>query len=125
MKAAVLCGKESMRVEEVALRPLSPGEVRIKIEAALTCGTDLKVFKRGYHAGSQGWHGQFLRWLSGGDDHYARHNTDPLLEPDNAGEFPPYAEGGAAGAGFYRGRGGACRRLPGRGLYFERAAGVV
>src|SRR6202050_4720250 len=29
---------------------LQPGEVRIHIEAALTCGTDLKVFKRGYHA---------------------------------------------------------------------------
>src|SRR6185295_1400419 len=30
--------------------PLKPGEVRIDIKAALTCGTDLKVFKRGYHA---------------------------------------------------------------------------
>ena len=30
--------------------PLKPGEVRVRIEAALTCGTDLKVFKRGYHA---------------------------------------------------------------------------
>jgi L-iditol 2-dehydrogenase len=50
MKAAILYGKESMRVEEVAPRPLNPGEVRIHIEAALTCGTDLKVFKRGYHA---------------------------------------------------------------------------
>ena len=29
---------------------LQAGEVRIQIEAALTCGTDLKVFKRGYHA---------------------------------------------------------------------------
>jgi L-iditol 2-dehydrogenase len=29
---------------------LKPGEVRLDIEAALTCGTDLKVFKRGYHA---------------------------------------------------------------------------
>jgi L-iditol 2-dehydrogenase len=50
MKAAVLYGKEDVRVEEVASRPLQPGEVRIQIEAALTCGTDLKVFKRGYHA---------------------------------------------------------------------------
>ena len=33
-----------------ALAALQPGEVRIQIEAALTCGTDLKVFKRGYHA---------------------------------------------------------------------------
>lgn len=50
MKAAVLYGKEDVRVEEVAERPLRPGEVRISIGAALTCGTDLKVFKRGYHA---------------------------------------------------------------------------
>jgi L-iditol 2-dehydrogenase len=50
MKAAVLHGKEDVRVEEVVPRPLAPGEVRIRIEAALTCGTDLKVFKRGYHA---------------------------------------------------------------------------
>jgi L-iditol 2-dehydrogenase len=50
MKAAVLYGKEDVRVEEVQPRPLTPGEVRIQIEAALTCGTDLKVFRRGYHA---------------------------------------------------------------------------
>lgn len=50
MKAAVLHGKEDVRLEEVAERPLAPGEVRVRIGAALTCGTDLKVFKRGYHA---------------------------------------------------------------------------
>lgn len=50
MKAAILYGKEDVRVEEVAHSPLESGEVRIRIEAALTCGTDLKVFKRGYHA---------------------------------------------------------------------------
>jgi L-iditol 2-dehydrogenase len=50
MKAAVLYGKENIRVEIVPPRPLRPGEARIRIEAALTCGTDLKVFKRGYHA---------------------------------------------------------------------------
>jgi L-iditol 2-dehydrogenase len=50
MKAAVLHGREDLRVEEVQPLPLQPGEVRVAIEAALTCGTDLKVFKRGYHA---------------------------------------------------------------------------
>jgi len=50
MKAAVLYGKEDVRVEDVAERPLAAGEARVRIEAALTCGTDLKVFKRGYHA---------------------------------------------------------------------------
>ena len=50
MKAAVLYGKQDVRVEDITPRALQPGEVRICIEAALTCGTDLKVFKRGYHA---------------------------------------------------------------------------
>jgi L-iditol 2-dehydrogenase len=50
MKAAVLYGQEQIRVEEITPVALKPGEVRIRIEAALTCGTDLKVFKRGYHA---------------------------------------------------------------------------
>jgi L-iditol 2-dehydrogenase len=50
MKAAVLYGREDVRVEEVEEKPLGPGEVRISIAGALTCGTDLKVFKRGYHA---------------------------------------------------------------------------
>jgi L-iditol 2-dehydrogenase len=50
MKAAVLHGREDLRVEEVVPRPLESGEVRIRIEAALTCGTDLKVYRRGYHA---------------------------------------------------------------------------
>lgn len=50
MKAAVLHGKEDVRIEEISPATLKPGELRMRIEAALTCGTDLKVFKRGYHA---------------------------------------------------------------------------
>jgi L-iditol 2-dehydrogenase len=50
MRAAILLGKEDIRVEDVASHPLKAGEARVQIEAALTCGTDLKVFKRGYHA---------------------------------------------------------------------------
>ena len=50
MKAAILHGKENIRIEDIAPPSLKPGEVRVRIEAALTCGTDLKVFKRGYHA---------------------------------------------------------------------------
>ena len=50
MKAAVLHGQEKIRIEDLVPPALQPGEVRIRIEAALTCGTDLKVFKRGYHA---------------------------------------------------------------------------
>lgn len=50
MRAAVLHGKEDVRIERVAEAALEAGEVRVAIQAALTCGTDLKVFKRGYHA---------------------------------------------------------------------------
>lgn len=50
MRAAILYGKEDVRVEDTPCRPLAEGEVRVRIEAALTCGTDLKVYKRGYHA---------------------------------------------------------------------------
>jgi L-iditol 2-dehydrogenase len=50
VKAAILHGQEKIRIEDIVPPALKPGEVRIRIEAALTCGTDLKVFKRGYHA---------------------------------------------------------------------------
>jgi len=50
MTAAVLYGKEDVRIERVPLPEVSPGEVRVRIGAALTCGTDVKVFRRGYHA---------------------------------------------------------------------------
>jgi L-iditol 2-dehydrogenase len=50
VKAAILHGKEKIAIEDLTPPALKPGEVRIRVEAALTCGTDLKVFKRGYHA---------------------------------------------------------------------------
>ena len=50
MKAAVLYGKEDVRIEDVAVPELRPGDVLLQVEAALTCGTDVKVFRRGYHA---------------------------------------------------------------------------
>jgi L-iditol 2-dehydrogenase len=50
VKAAVLHGREDIRIEQLPERPLGEGEVRVDIRAALTCGTDLKVYRRGYHA---------------------------------------------------------------------------
>ena len=50
MQAAVLYGREDVRLEEIPVPGVGPGEVRVRIGAALTCGTDLKVFRRGYHA---------------------------------------------------------------------------
>ena len=50
MQAAVLFGKEDLRVETVSLPEAGPGELVVRVGAALTCGTDLKVYRRGYHA---------------------------------------------------------------------------
>jgi L-iditol 2-dehydrogenase len=50
VKAAILHGRENLQIENIPSAALKPGEVRVQIEAALTCGTDLKAFKRGYHA---------------------------------------------------------------------------
>jgi L-iditol 2-dehydrogenase len=50
MKAAVLHGREDVRIESVPVPEASPGELIVRVGAALTCGTDLKVFRRGYHA---------------------------------------------------------------------------
>ena len=50
MRAAVLYGKEDVRVEERPTPSLKAGEVLIRVKAALTCGTDLKVFRNGSHA---------------------------------------------------------------------------
>ncbi len=50
MQAAVLYGKEDIRIEHVERPVPEPGEVVVRVHAALTCGTDLKTFRRGYHA---------------------------------------------------------------------------
>ncbi|MGH9570969.1 MAG: zinc-dependent alcohol dehydrogenase, partial [Candidatus Angelobacter sp.] len=50
MTAAVLYGKEDVKIEKVPIPGLERGEVLVKVNVALTCGTDLKVFQRGYHA---------------------------------------------------------------------------
>jgi L-iditol 2-dehydrogenase len=50
MRAAVLHGREDVRVEDVEVPALEPGDVLLRTRVALTCGTDVKVFRRGYHA---------------------------------------------------------------------------
>jgi L-iditol 2-dehydrogenase len=50
MRAAVLHGREDIRIESVPIPSADPGEIIVQVGAALTCGTDLKVFRRGYHA---------------------------------------------------------------------------
>lgn len=49
MKAIILRGPEQVTYEEVPVPDPGPGDVLLKIESALTCGTDLKVFMRGGH----------------------------------------------------------------------------
>jgi L-iditol 2-dehydrogenase len=50
MLAAVLHGKEDLRMERVDVPRAAEGELVLRVGAALTCGTDLKVYRRGYHA---------------------------------------------------------------------------
>jgi L-iditol 2-dehydrogenase len=48
--AAVLYGQEDLRLEQVNDPTPEPGEVVIEVMTATTCGTDLKVWRRGGHA---------------------------------------------------------------------------
>jgi len=50
MTAAVLYGAENLKIESVDIPLVGDDEVLVRVEVALTCGTDLKVWKRGYHA---------------------------------------------------------------------------
>jgi len=48
MRAAMLYGIKDLRVEEVDRPSVAEGEVLVKVKAATTCGTDLKIYQRGY-----------------------------------------------------------------------------
>ena len=50
MLAALLYGQEDLRLEQVVDPTPDAGEVVIEVGAATTCGTDLKVWRRGGHA---------------------------------------------------------------------------
>src|SRR5580658_7003485 len=50
MNAAILYGAEDLKIESVGIPTVGDDEVLVRVEVALTCGTDLKVWKRGYHA---------------------------------------------------------------------------
>lgn len=48
MKAVRFYAPGDIRYEEVSITPPKKGEVVVKIKAALTCGTDVKTFRRGH-----------------------------------------------------------------------------
>ncbi|MGD2246783.1 MAG: zinc-binding dehydrogenase [Candidatus Methanofastidiosia archaeon] len=48
MKVAMFYGPADVRLEERDIPTIKDGEVLIKIKAALTCGTDVKTYKRGH-----------------------------------------------------------------------------
>jgi L-iditol 2-dehydrogenase len=50
MTAAVLYGREDLKIETVDIPRLADDDVLVRVEVALTCGTDLKVWKQGFHA---------------------------------------------------------------------------
>lgn len=48
MKSIQYWGPGDIRLEEVNIKPLEDGEVLVKVESALTCGTDVKTYRRGH-----------------------------------------------------------------------------
>jgi L-iditol 2-dehydrogenase len=50
MTAAVLYGSEDLRIEKIDVPSVAADEVLLRVRLALTDGTDLKVWQRGYHA---------------------------------------------------------------------------
>ena len=48
MRAAILHGPEDLRVEDVPDPEPGDGEVLVHVEAATTCGTDVKMWRRGH-----------------------------------------------------------------------------
>ena len=48
MKAIQYYGPQNIRYEEVMVKPPEEGEIVVKVMSALTCGTDVKTFRRGH-----------------------------------------------------------------------------
>jgi L-iditol 2-dehydrogenase len=51
MKAAMLHGVKDLRIQEIDAPKIEDGEILVKVKAATTCGTDLKIYQRGYISG--------------------------------------------------------------------------
>ncbi len=91
MKRAVLYKEEELRIEECEIPEIGPGEVLVKNKISATCGTDVKIYKRGYplltpphpfgheHSGVIQAVGKGVKGFREGD-RVAVHNTAPCNE---------------------------------------------
>lgn len=48
MKAVLYYGPQNIKYEETPIKPLVKGEILVKVDSALTCGTDVKTYRRGH-----------------------------------------------------------------------------
>jgi L-iditol 2-dehydrogenase len=51
MKAALLYGIKDLRIQDIEMPQVGPDEILARVKAATTCGTDLKIYQRGYVEG--------------------------------------------------------------------------
>jgi len=51
MRAALLYGVKDLRIQDINKPGVEYGEILVKVKAATTCGTDLKIYQRGYVQG--------------------------------------------------------------------------
>jgi L-iditol 2-dehydrogenase len=54
MRAALLYGKEDLRLEEIPGPEVGPGEVLLRVKAAAICGTDIRMFRNGARGAGPG-----------------------------------------------------------------------
>jgi L-iditol 2-dehydrogenase len=47
MRAALLYGKEDLRIQDVTIPEITENEVLLKVKSAFVCGTDVRMFKNG------------------------------------------------------------------------------
>ena len=48
MDAVLFYGPQDIRFEKTLIKPLAKGEILVRVKSALTCGTDVKTFRRGH-----------------------------------------------------------------------------
>lgn len=54
MRAALLYGKDDLRVEDIPVPDVGPGEILLKVKAAAICGTDIRMFRNGARGATPG-----------------------------------------------------------------------